>query len=49
MGWLVEGPWATKNGIDWTAEMSQLTHEGGWGECRLPNTNLVFLVVKNGE
>jgi len=42
MGWITDGPWITRNGIDWTAEISELSHnsEGHFSLNSLPDLDL---------
>ena len=42
MGWITDGPWITRNGIDWTAEMSELSHnsKGHFSLNFLPDLDL---------
>jgi len=38
MGWLIEGPWSTRDGVRWAAEASDL-------QDMLPNGNLLETVI----
>ena len=42
MGWIIEGPWGTKDGVIWSADMSDLCGSK-WG--KFPNGDPLVLEV----
>jgi len=56
MGWLTDGPWISKNGIDWSAEISELSHncEGHFSlrfipDCQVPIRDFKWEAERNSE
>lgn len=54
MGWIIEGVWATRDGISFDTEMSQIDHAGGMRKVFLPDiseplSRFKWTVVRNDE